>query len=185
MRKTIVRVLWLLVLVGLDGRAGIPEVSRWVLVDTQGQTLSVMEGEAIKKIYRDISIGRFGASDRRVRGDAKTPIGQYRITEVHPKSQFHRFLALDFPNIEDAERAFRDGRISATDRDRILAAKLHGREPPADTPLGGHIGIHGIGSGNASVHGRFNWTQGCVALRDTQLNELMNWVGVGTAVVIR
>lgn len=184
--KTMNKALRVFMLAGLlGGSGGTLAVNRWVLVDTRGQTLSVMEGETVRKVYSDISIGRFGTTEQRVRGDAKTPLGRYRIVEVRPKSQFHRFLALDFPNGEDAERAFREGRISVTDRDRILAAERHGREPPADTPLGGHIGIHGVGAGNASVQGRFNWTQGCVALHNTQMNELMSWVGVGTTVVIR
>ena len=57
--------------------------------------------------------------------------------------------------------------------------------PPQDTVLGGHIGIHGIGEGNPEIHRRFDWTQGCIALTNEEIEQLANLVGIGAKVVIR
>ena len=60
-----------------------------------------------------------------------------------------------------------------------------GRPPPQDTALGGYIGIHGVGAGDPAVHEDFNWTEGCVALTDAQIDALLRHITVGTAVEIR
>jgi hypothetical protein len=57
--------------------------------------------------------------------------------------------------------------------------------PPQNTPLGGFIGIHGIGIGDPKIHALFNWTEGCIALTNEQVDELAQWVHVGTPVTIR
>ena len=47
------------------------------------------------------------------------------------------------------------------------------------------IGIHGIGDGDRGVHRDFNWTNGCVALTNEEIDELLRWVKIGTPVEIR
>jgi hypothetical protein len=67
----------------------------------------------------------------------------------------------------------------------IQDALLRGETPPQDTPLGGHIGIHGIGSGDPLIHEAFNWTKGCIALTNKQIEQLVSLVPLGTKVIIK
>jgi lipoprotein-anchoring transpeptidase ErfK/SrfK len=60
-----------------------------------------------------------------------------------------------------------------------------GKTPPQHTPLGGYIGIHGVGSGDPEVHRAYNWTNGCVALTNAQIDILAEWARAGTPVEIR
>ena len=63
-----------------------------------------------------------------------------------------------------------------------------GRTPPQNTRLGGAIGIHGIGEETADklhIHDNLDWTEGCIALRNAEINELRPFLGLGTRVVIR
>jgi lipoprotein-anchoring transpeptidase ErfK/SrfK len=69
--------------------------------------------------------------------------------------------------------------------DDIDFAVRHGRLPPQNTPLGGNLGIHGIGSGDSQIHSAYNWTEGCVALTNTQMDKLLQFVSLGTKVVIQ
>ena len=57
--------------------------------------------------------------------------------------------------------------------------------PPQQTALGGHIGIHGIGAGDPRIHEDFNWTSGCIALTNAQIDDLAGWVRLGMRVVVR
>lgn len=68
---------------------------------------------------------------------------------------------------------------------QILDAKILGKTPPQNTQLGGHIGIHGIGQGNPAIHNNYNWTNGCIALTNKQIDQLSQWVKTGTVVNIR
>ena len=49
----------------------------------------------------------------------------------------------------------------------------------------GNIGIHGVGSGDLDVHREYNWTNGCVALTNAQIDILAQWAHIGTPVEIR
>jgi L,D-peptidoglycan transpeptidase YkuD (ErfK/YbiS/YcfS/YnhG family) len=60
-----------------------------------------------------------------------------------------------------------------------------GQIPPQDTPLGGQIGIHGLGSADARVHEFFDWTHGCIALTNSQIDHLSQIVDTGTLVKIK
>ena len=60
-----------------------------------------------------------------------------------------------------------------------------GKTPPQDTPLGGQIGIHGIGNGDQDIHHNYNWTNGCIALTNEQIDQLGKWIKPGVLVNIR
>ena len=85
----------------------------------------------------------------------------------------------------EAQRAFRAGRISYEQLKAIRRAHYLEREPPSNTPLGGQIGIHGIGNGDAGIHEDFDWTDGCIALTNEQIDELAQWLKLGTRVEVR
>ena len=157
----------------------------WILIDTEQQTLSVMQGDAPTMRLFDIAIGRYGTTADKRQGDNMTPLGRFRINGIRPSDAFHRFVALDYPGIERAESALQSGLIDAATRDRIVSAHRNHRAPPQSTKLGGHIGIHGLGDADPAVHASMNWTRGCVALTNTQIDALVPWLRVGMTVEIR
>ncbi len=156
-----------------------------ILIDTKALTLKVIHGGQETLTFSDIAIGRYGATINKKRGDNKTPLGHFTIAWITDKSSFHRFFGFRYPNKEYAERAFQDGLLDQKARNRILQAFAAGRLPPQNTALGGNIGIHGIGKGNASIHQQYNWTSGCVALTNAQIDSLTPWIKIGTPVEIR
>jgi len=132
-----------------------------------------------------VSFGRAGPEPKRRAGDRATPEGYYRATAAARESRFHLFIPLDYPSPGDARRAFAEGRIGAEDHARIQRAHEEGRPPPADTPLGGHIGLHGRGARWQGVDPELDWTLGCVALSDDDVERLAERLAPGTPVVIR
>lgn len=156
----------------------------WLQVDTEAQELRVLRGLEVLRVYRDIAIGRSGTTNDKRRLDGKTPLGEYRISLVKNNSKFHRFFGFDYPHLSHAERALQRGELSVEDYLRVRNAVRAGRVPPQNTPLGGHLGIHGIGAGEPEVHSDFNWTNGCIALTNEEVEELAQWLRVGTRVVV-
>ncbi|MFI3180600.1 MAG: L,D-transpeptidase, partial [Methylococcales bacterium] len=98
---------------------------------------------------------------------------------------FKRFFGLTYPSVQDAEQAFDKGIINEGQYKRIVRAQELGQIPPQDTPLGGQIGIHGLGSADIRVHEVFDWTHGCIALTNSQIDHLSQLVDTGTVVKIK
>jgi len=168
-----------------SNRPAAPQGS-WLLVDTKTNTLSVMRGDRPVEVFDRIVVGSSGVGIKQRRGDNKTPIGVFRVGWINERSRFRTFFGLDYPNLDHAERALREHRIDWLTYQRIRAAWLNGHTPPQDTPLGGQIGIHGVGNGDPAVHAAgINWTQGCVALDNRQIDALRPWIQVGMPVEIR
>jgi len=163
--------------------AGDPEP--WVLVDTRAHTLAVIQDGRPRRVFRNIALGRGGVARLRRRGDGATPLGEYHIAWINRNSRFHIFLGLDYPNAGLAREALAQGLIDRPTYEAIRHALAAGRVPPQGTALGGYLGIHGLGRGDPLVHARFNWTQGCIALTNEEIEELARWVRVGTRVLIR
>jgi hypothetical protein len=157
----------------------------WVMVDTKAATLTIYQGKAVREAFTDISVGRGGVGRKQKRGDMLTPVGDFRIAWINWKSPFHIFFGINYPNIEYAESAIEQRLIDEQTYQDIRRAILARRQPPQNTVLGGNIGIHGIGHGDPGVHESFNWTQGCIALTNRDVERMAHWVDVGTRVVIR
>lgn len=158
----------------------------WLLVDTQTDQLKIMQGNRPVEVFHQVALGSSGAGLKYRRGDNKTPVGVFRVGWINDHSRFQRFIGLDYPNLDYAGRALREHRIDRATYERIRMAWLNGHTPPQDTPLGGQIGIHGVGAGNPQVHGAgIDWTSGCVALDNRQIEVLRPWVKVGMRVEIR
>jgi murein L,D-transpeptidase YafK len=132
-----------------------------------------------------VSVGRWGVSDEKRIGDGKTPLGEYRVAWVKPSGQFGPFLGFDYPSIARARKGLAAGEITQREFDAILEAHVAGRIPPQNTRLGGHLGIHGLGRGDPGIHWDLNWTRGCVAVTNEQMNEVLRLVGKGAVVRIR
>ncbi len=157
----------------------------WVLVETEPRMLKVMQGNEELDVFPRVAIGRHGADFEKAHGDKKTPLGEYRIGWVNENSKFHRFLGLTYPNIDNAKRAYRNGLIGEETVRSIMRAEMEEGVPPQNTPLGGQIGIHGLGSADREIHQAFDWTSGCIALTNEEIDRLSKWVKKGTVVVIR
>ncbi len=164
---------------------GTPPGEVWLDIDTKAKTLQVMAGPHAIESFDHIAIGRRGASVDKARGDDKTPLGEYRIGWINERSRFHRFFGFTYPNLQIARRAFARGLIGGDTLQQIMSAHLRQSMPPQSTPLGGVIGIHGLGSASPTVHELFDWTHGCVALTNRQVDRLAQWVRKGTMVLIR
>lgn len=169
----------------MDDSPAVREGDYWILVDTRKMVLSVLEGDKVRKTYDRIAIGSAGVALDKVEGDNKTPLGEFRLIRIASDSPFHRFFGLDYPTVAHARRAYRAGTIDYEVYAAIFDASSKGSVPPQGTPLGGNIGIHGIGPGDPKVHDRFNWTQGCIALTNQQIDDLSRWVYLGMRVVVR
>jgi murein L,D-transpeptidase YafK len=157
----------------------------WVKVDTQSATLTVMKGNKPEEVFRNIAIGRYGKTYFKKKGDHRTPLGRFTIAWMPQKSQYHRFLGLSYPDLPRADRALEEGDITEAQWQAIRRAKQEQVRPPQDTSLGGYIGIHGTGAGDPRIHGRYNWTSGCIALTNAQIDRLASLVRIGTPVEIR
>jgi L,D-peptidoglycan transpeptidase YkuD (ErfK/YbiS/YcfS/YnhG family) len=157
----------------------------WLLVDTKAHKIEVKRGEQTLETLNGIAIGRKGAGLKAHRGDDITPYGNYRIGWVGEKSNFRKFFGLTYPSTQDAKIALKRGVISQSDYYSIAAAEQYNQIPPQNTPLGGQIGIHGLGAGDERVHQAFDWTHGCIALTNNQIDQLSQWLDTGTVVKIK
>jgi len=130
-----------------------------------------------KEIFTASAAFGGGLGHKNKEGDRKTPEGEYYICTRNERSSFHLFLGLSYPGINDAERGLRDGLISKSEHDYIISAIKSGKCPLWETKLGGAVGIHGCG-------GNLNWTHGCIALDDPDIELLWNFCPIGTRVII-
>jgi murein L,D-transpeptidase YafK len=166
------------------GRAGAgPDVI--VDVDSSKRELRVLQGDKVLAVFNPISVGRWGVSEEKRRGDGKSPLGHYRIAWVKSTGHFGPFIGFDYPSLARAEKGLAAGEISQTEFDAIKKAHAEGLVPPQNTKLGGYIGIHGLGLADPEIHRDLNWTKGCIAVTNTQMNQIMRLVGKGTLVRIR
>ncbi len=172
----------------MDGALGYVDASEisniWILVSKLRKQLTLYQGMHVLSEFR-ADFGYNGYSDKNIRGSKedpdqwRTPEGVFYVVKKNPYSQFYRAFLLNYPNAEDAERGMRDGLISQKDYNAIMSAEKRGDSPPMGTILGGYIEIHGNGTGLAS-----NWTEGCVAVRDEDMDFMWSYVQEGTPVVI-
>lgn len=143
------------------------------------------DGKPVRSFH--VALGSGGRKPKMKSGDRKTPMGKYHIVQVRDSDRFHMFIQLDYPSVRDAINALKEERISKEEYRRILDAHIFGRLPPQNTSLGGAIGIHGIGEetkDKLEIHQLANWTQGCIALRNNEVEQLAHYVGKGTSVTI-
>jgi murein L,D-transpeptidase YafK len=140
------------------------------------------EGGAV--VEMTVALGREPEGPKRDAGDWRTPEGTYRISEPPRSSRYHRFIPIDYPSLEDARVALDEARISEEIYDRIVAAHDRGVSPPSDTPLGGELGLHGEGERWRGDSVDLDWTYGCLALTDADIDFLVERTEVGTPIVI-
>lgn len=157
----------------------------WLLVDTRARMIKVKSGNDTRAEFSNISIGQNGAGYDKVQGDYKTPLGIYRIGWTNSGSRFYKFYGITYPSRIDAKRGLDKGLIDRATYRSLVDADLLDQVPSQYTRLGGQIGIHGLGSADQEVHKVANWTRGCIAITNSQIDSLGFWVRKGMFVVIR
>ena len=133
-----------------------PEVTQVQIYKAQ-RVMYLLHGSKVLKSYR-IGLGGQPVGDKQFEGDQKTPEGAYVITHRNPNSTYHLSLGISYPN--EAERAD--------------AAAL-------GLPPGGDIFIHGGPNGRVSTN---DWTFGCIAVTDREMERIYAMVKPGTTIHI-
>lgn len=140
-----------------------PRVDR-ILVLKGERTLMLMSNGKVLRTYK-IALGTEPVGAKERHGDHRTPEGHYIIDSRNAQSRFHRALHVSYPNENDRRRA-----------------KELGVSP------GGDIFIHGLPNGYGWVgtgHRLKDWTDGCIAITDQEIEEIWKLVPNGTLVEIR
>ncbi len=148
-----------------------------LLAEKSRRTLTVFSAGRPVKTYR-IALGPDSVNSKEREGDGRTPEGAYYVCLKNSESKYHRALGLSYPSEQDAERGLKAKLISPKEKRTIVDAIRHYRKPPWNTKLGGEIMIHGGGT-------KHDWTQGCLALSDSDVEELYPRIPLGTQVEIR
>lgn len=135
-----------------------------VLVDKYAHSCTVYKnGKIFKRFDAELGINWMG--DKRMKGDKTTPEGVYRVSQKKEgaRTKFYKALLINYPNDEDKRR------IASEKRNGTLSSRVD---------MGGLIEIHG--SGDKGI----DWTDGCVALKNSDMDTLFRLVGTGAPVVI-
>ncbi len=155
-----------------------------IIVDKGTQTLWLLKNRKVIAQY-PISLGMDSYSDKRQRGDCATPEGAFYVTYKKPDAKFYLFIGISYPNKVDAWWAYRRGIIKFPEMIMIWRAIDIKAAPPSNTPLGGAIGIHGGGLyrqyGNKKIR---DWTEGCIALNNSSIANLYQYIRQGDQVLI-
>jgi murein L,D-transpeptidase YafK len=135
-----------------------------ILVEKSQRRLILLREGKVLKVYH-VALGGAPVGPKEREGDGRTPEGLYHIDSRKSDSAFHRALHVSYPDERD-----------------VKAARKHGYNP------GGAIMIHGLPNGLGwlgGLHRLVDWTAGCIALTDREIEELWRAAPNGTAVEIR
>ena len=138
------------------------EIDKLVVYKSKRKLLAYADGKLIKTYT--IALGRQPIGSKEFEGDRKTPEGSYIINAKNPYSGYHKNLGVSYPNQADIAHAKRLGK-----------------------PTGGDIKIHGLRNKTGAIgkfHRWFDWTLGCIALTDQEIDELYHATEVGTRIEI-
>jgi len=139
------------------------EVDR-VLIEKSARRLVLLQRDRPIRVYT-VALGGDPIGHKQREGDERTPEGLYEIDARNPDSAYHLALRISYPNAQDRARA-------AT----------------AGVDPGGMTMIHGIRNGLGwigGLHRFFDWTDGCIAVTNPEMDEIWDLVQVGTPVEIR
>lgn len=134
-----------------------------IVVIKHHREMQVYSKTKLLKTYK-IALGKQPVGHKQIQGDMRTPEGIYYINGKNPKSQYYKNLGISYPNKQD----------------RQTALKL-GKSP------GGDIKIHGLPNDQvniSSLHCLKDWTHGCIAVTNYEMDELYNSVSIGVVVNI-
>ena len=168
----------------------VSENGQKIVILKSAQTLELHQNDGTTRTFR-VCLGLNPIGPKKITGDQKTPEGDYFICSKSTESRFHRFLGISYPGVADAQTAFEHGMISLDDRNAVIKSVQSGKTPPWNTKLGGWVGIHGYPTDWRKrlwvilyFPKPHNWTDGCIAMWNFEVEELFNRVGIGTPVKI-
>ena len=143
-----------------------------------GKIVNIEHNNAVVELVEhEIALGTDAVHPKKRAGDGCTPEGNFCICTKNDKSRYHLFLGLNYPQRQDAERGRDRGLIDQKEYEEIINSTASGKRPPWNTKLGGEIGIHGGGIG-------IDWTEGGIAMRDADIEELFLLAEIGWRVKI-
>jgi murein L,D-transpeptidase YafK len=135
-----------------------------LLVEKSARRLTLLRGNKTLKTYR-VALGRAPIGAKEYEGDQRTPEGIYSIDFHKPDSDYHLALHISYPEQHDIDRAAAQGLSAGSD-----------------------IMIHGLPNGRGwlgAFHRRSDWTAGCIAVTDFEIEEIYRAVPDGTSIEIR
>jgi murein L,D-transpeptidase YafK len=135
-----------------------------IVVDKQARKLTLLRHADVLRSY-DVVLGRTPIGPKEREGDGRTPEGRYVIDSKNPRSHAHLALHISYPSAGDLTQARRLG-----------------------VSPGGDIMIHGLLNGLGwfgAVHRAIDWTNGCIAVTNSQIEEIWSLVDVGTPIEIK
>ena len=141
-----------------------PAQANRIVILKSAHSMTLLNGGKVLKTYK-VALGSVPVGPKRIEGDHKTPEGDYLIDAKNAHSQFHLSLHISYPSAADQQRA------------RSLGARP-----------GGAIMIHGLAAPFAylgPLHRQTDWTDGCIAVTNAEIEEIWKLVPVGTRVEIR
>jgi murein L,D-transpeptidase YafK len=165
--------------------AALPGEPRLVIWKSQ-YTLTLYKGMTPVKTYPAVFGRGYSDGDKRKMGDLRTPEGDFYICTMNASKRFYKFMGLSYPGLKHAESGLQERLITRAEYDQIKKAVNERQAPTWSTRLGGAIGIHGRTElpGPAGGSGVMNWTEGCIALANTDVDEIFSVVALGTAVTV-
>lgn len=134
-----------------------PDVT-FVVVNKGQRRMHLLHNETVLESY-DIQLGFAPVGHKQFKGDGRTPEGVYWIDRRNPRSKFHLSLGISYPNARDIE-----------------VAEAAGRSP------GGDIFIHG--QENPFRTDTSDWTYGCIAVRNKEMEQIYAMVRTGTPIAL-
>jgi murein L,D-transpeptidase YafK len=135
-----------------------------VLVLKRERRMQVLRAGVVLREYK-IALGGNPFGPKRHRGDRRTPEGEYVLDWRNEDSAYHRSIHISYPNDEDVRRAAELG-----------------------LPPGSGVMIHGLPNGTGWIgeaHRARDWTRGCIAVTDEEMDEIWELVDDGTPIEIR
>ena len=141
-----------------------------IIVDKSSYELYVYDTQGWFATY-PVVFGNSSLDDKRMEGDKNTPEGTFKIVNKRVHDKWDRYLGLDYPTKESLAK--------------FNARKKRGEIPSSASP-GGGIGIHGTWPNEDYQIDRFkNWTNGCISLKNDDVEDLYSYVPIGTPITIR
>ncbi|HPF78206.1 MAG TPA: L,D-transpeptidase family protein [Alphaproteobacteria bacterium] len=154
--------LLLISVVGFLGGCAAPKADL-VVVKKSKNKMYLMQDDKVLRSY-NIALGGNPVGHKVQEGDQRTPEGVYMLNYKNTKSKFYKSINIDYPNEQD-----------------IARAKLRGVDPGDD------IVIHGLPNELGDIRGPIeplNWTNGCIGVRNYEMDEIWQLVEVDTPIEI-
>lgn len=144
--------------------------SLYVVVDKSKYCVQLCYRKKILKAYKAV-FGPNPKANKCMEGDRCTPEGWFKISNKNPNSKYNKFMLISYPN---------DTAIA-----RFNKMKEKGLIPKS-ARIGGDIGIHGIWQGGDDlIEMGVGWTDGCIALKNVDIEDLYKFIKIGTRVYIK